>query len=215
MQHHRGNSRNHGREDEHHRHQRRRPPGIGLDGAEDEAHIAVQQKCRRNADQRHDPAHPLVNVQRVLADVARAQRHDLVNHAHQALGLLRQQHDVAPVVEPDLEHQHGHQIPQVNVAEHRHRRGAVRSEVHLRRALRVTQVELQRQRRNQQKRQRREQRQPVRSSNRLDAKDALERRQDKRARHQPRNVGVQNDQHAPIQRDLVGIHITFNAAHKT
>jgi hypothetical protein len=114
----------HGREDEHYGHQRRRPPGIGLDRAEDESYVAVQQERRGNADQRDNPADLLVDMQRALADVARAQRHDLVDHAQQAFRLLRQNHNVAPVVEPDLEDQHRHQVPQVHIAEHRHGRRA-------------------------------------------------------------------------------------------
>ena len=78
----------------------------------------------------------------------------------------------------------------------------------------MAQVQLQGQRRIEQEGQRREQRQPVGGLDRLHAEDPLQRRQDEGARHQPRDVGVQNDQHAPIERDFVGIHVTFNAAHK-
>ncbi len=49
-QHHRGDARNHGREQEHDGHQRRRPPGICLHRTEDEADVSMQQEGRRNAD---------------------------------------------------------------------------------------------------------------------------------------------------------------------
>ena len=174
----------------------------------------MQQQGRRNPDKGDDPAHFVIDVQRAFADVARAQRHDFVDHAQQALRLLGENHDVAAVVEPDLENQHRHQVPEVNVAEHGHGRAAVRRKVHLRRALRVAKVELQRQRRVEQKGQRREQRQPVSRLYRFHAEDAHQRRQNECARHQTRDVGIQNDQHAPVQRDFVGIHVAFNAAHR-
>jgi len=43
--------------------------GLRLDGAEDEADIAVQQKGGRNADEGDDPADALVDSQRTLTDV--------------------------------------------------------------------------------------------------------------------------------------------------
>src|SRR5271157_2761270 len=131
-QHDTGNPRHHGRKDEDHRHQRRGPPWVGLDGAEDETDVSVQQKGGGNADQRHDPADAVVEGQRARADVAGAERHHPVDLVQQALAGLRQKHDLAAVVEPDLQHQHSHQIPQVHVTEHGHGRGAVRGKVHLR-----------------------------------------------------------------------------------
>ena len=68
---------------------------------------------------------------------------------------------------------------------------------------------IQRQGRNQQEGQGRQQRQPVGGLDRLHAEDALQRRQNECARHQPRDIGVQNDQHAPIERDFVGIHVSL------
>ena len=171
-------------------------------------------KAEGNADQSDDPAHPFVDGQRARADVRRAQRHDLVDQSQQARARLRKQHDLAPVVEPYLEHQNSHQIPHVHIPEHGHGRGAVRSKVHLRRAQRMAQVQNQRQGRNQQERQGRQQRKPVGGFHRLYTEDALQRRQDECARHQPRDVGVQNDQHTPIECDFVRIHVAFNTVHK-
>ena len=212
-QHDPGNPRYHGREDEHYRHQRRRPPGICLDGAEDKPDVAVQQKCGRNSDQRNNPAHPLIDRQRPFADVVRAQRHHPVNQAQQAFARLRKQHDLAPVIQPYLEHQHGHQVPHIHIAEHGHGRGAVRSEVHLRRAERVAQVQDQRQGRNQQEGEGRQQRQPVSGLDRFHAEDPLQRRQNECSGHQSRDKRVQNDQHAPLECDFVRIHEAFNTAH--
>ncbi len=45
-----GDARDHGREQEDDRHQRRRPPRVGLEGAEEEADVAVQQAGHRDAD---------------------------------------------------------------------------------------------------------------------------------------------------------------------
>src|SRR6202007_45711 len=44
QQHDGGDSRNHGREDEDDRHQRRGPPGVRLDRSEDKADVSVQKK---------------------------------------------------------------------------------------------------------------------------------------------------------------------------
>ena len=55
-QHDGGDAGDHGGEDEDDRHQRRVPPGVGLDGAEDEADVAVQDEGGRNADEGDDPA---------------------------------------------------------------------------------------------------------------------------------------------------------------
>ena len=144
------------------------------------------------------------------ADVGRAQRHDLVDPALPSGGGLREDDDVVPVVQPDFQHQHGHQVPQVDEAEHRHRRRGVWREVHLQRALGMAEMQLQRQGRDQQKRQRGQQREPIGGLYGVHAEDALERRQDERARDQSREERVEHDQHAPLQLDLVGVHEAFN-----
>ena len=117
------------------------------------------------------------------------------------------------VVEPDFEDQDGHQVPEVDEAEHGHGGGGVGSEVHLGRALRVAEVELQRQRRDDEKGKSGEQRQAVGGRDGLDIEDADQRREDERARDQPRDVGVENDQHTPDEVDFVRIHVAFNTAH--
>ena len=66
-----------------------------------------------------------------------------------------------PVLEPDLEQQHHHQVPGVDEAEHRHGRLEVGRQEDLERALGMAEVRLQRQRRHDQERQRGEQREPV------------------------------------------------------
>ena len=86
----------------------------------------------------------------------------------------------------------------------------VRRQVHLQRALRVAQMQLQRQRRHQQERQRRQQRQPVGGLDGVHVEDALQRGQDEGARHQAGHERIQHDQHAPLQLDLVGIHESFD-----
>ena len=79
----------------------------------------------------------------------------------------------------------------------------------------MAEVQLQRQRRDSEKRERGEQRQPVGGLDCVHAKDALERGQNEGARHQAGDEWIQDDQHAPLKRDLVRIHEAFNAVHKT
>ena len=148
--------------------------------------------------------------QRRVADVVGAERHGLVEPALPSGRGLRQHDDVAAVVQPDFEHQDRHQVPQVHEAEHRHRRRGVRRQVHLQRALGMAEVQLQRQRRDQQESQRGQQRQAVGRLHRLHAENALQRRQNERARHQSREERIEHDQHAPLQLDLVRIHEAFN-----
>ena len=77
----------------------------------------------------------------------------------------------------------------------------------------MTQMQLQRQRGNQQKSQRRQQRQPVGGLDGLDPEDAHQRRQNECACHQSRDERVQDDQHAPLEPDFVRIHEAFNTVH--
>ena len=121
---HRGNAGDHGREQKHHGHQRRGPPRIGLHRAEDEAHVSVQQKRRRDADDRDRITHLVVDAARLGADVIRSQRQRPVNEPRPTGGGLRQPHDFGAILQPDFEQQHHREIPQVNEAEHGHGRGA-------------------------------------------------------------------------------------------
>src|ERR1017187_1758608 len=212
-QHDGGNTGDHGGEDEDYGHQRRVPPGVGLNGAEDEADVSVEDESGWDADQGDNPADLVVDGEGMRADVVGTQRHHLIDQAQQPLAGLRQQNDLVAVVEPDLEDQDGHQVPHVDVTEHGHGRGGVGSEVHLGRALRVAKVKHQGKRRDDKEGQGGEQRQPVSGRNRLDIEDADQRREKECARDQPRDVGVQNDQHAPIESDFVGIHVAFNTVH--
>src|SRR6266511_3165215 len=69
--------------------------------------------------------------QRALTDIARAKGERAVEQAPPPGRALRQQHNIAPEVEPDLQQQHRPQIPQIDKAEHGHGRTAVRSQIHL------------------------------------------------------------------------------------
>ena len=120
------------------------------------------------------------------------------------------QDDVATVVEPDFEEQHRHQVPEIDEAEHRHGRRAVRRQVHFQRALGMAEVQLQRQWRDQQERERGQQRQAVGRLHGFDVEDALERREDERAGHQSGDEGIENDEDAPLELDLVRIHEAFD-----
>ena len=210
-QHHRGDPGDDGREEEDDRHERRRPPGVGLHRAEDEPDVAVEQEGRGDADERDHVAHPVVDAQRLLAHVVRAEGEQPVDEAERAGRGLGQPHDVLAVVEPDLQQEHGHQVPEVDEAEHRHGRGGVGRQVHLEGALRVAEVQLQRQRRHQEERERGQQRQAVGGLHRLHPEDALERGEDEGARHEPGDVGVEDDQDAPLELHLVGVHEPLDA----
>ena len=89
----------------------------------------------------------------------------------------------------------------------------MRRQVHFERPLRMPQVQLQRQRRDEQEGQRGEQRQPVGRLDRLHVEHALERRQDERARHQPGDERIEHDQDAPLELHLVRIHESLHARH--
>ena len=58
---------------------------------------------------------------------------------------------------------------------------------------------------------RREQRQPVGRLDHVHVEHALERREDERARHQPRDERVEDDEHAPLELDLVRVDEAFDA----
>ncbi len=151
-------------------------------------------------------ADPIVERERLRADVVGPERHRSVEPPFRAARPAPRQDDFLPVVEPDLEHEHDHQVPQVHEPEHRHRRLGVRRQVHLQRPLRVPEVQLQRQRRDEQEREGRQQRQPVGRLDGFDVEHALERGQDERARHQPGHERVEDDEHAPLELHLVRVH---------
>src|ERR1051326_4741006 len=173
-QHHGGDARDHGGKDENDGHQRRRPPGLGFDGAEDEADISVEQEGGRNADQGDEIAEAFVDGERTFAHVIGAEGEHAIDDSRQSRGALRFQNNVAAVVEPDFQQQHRHQIPEIDEAEHGHGGGAVRREIHFERAFGMTEMQLQRERRDQQKREGGEQRQAVGGFDGLHAEDALE-----------------------------------------
>ena len=75
----------------------------------------------------------------------------------------------------------------------------------------MAQVQLQRQRRHQQERERGEQRQAVGGLDRLDLEHPLQRGEDERARDQPGDERVEDDQDAPLELHLVRIHESFDA----
>ena len=160
---------------------------------------------------RHEPARAVVHPQRFLADVVGAQREGPVHDAQGPARAAREQHDVLAVLQPDLEQQHRHQVPEVDEAEHRHRRRRVGREVHLERALGMPEVQLQRQRRDEQEGERGEQGEPVGRLHRLHAEHALERGEDEGTRHEAGDEGIEHDQDAPLQLHLVGVHVPFDA----
>jgi hypothetical protein len=58
-----------------------------------------------------------------------------------------------------------------------------------------------------------EQREPVGRGYGFDVEDADKGREDECACDQPRDVGVENDQHAPDEVDFVRVHVAFNTIH--
>ena len=158
-----------------------------------------------------DVPHLVVDAQRLRADVVGPEGEQPVDVAQRAGRALGQPHDVLAVVEPDLQEQHGHQVPEVHEPEHRHGGGGVGRQVHLERALGVPEVQLQRQRRHQQEGERGEQGQAVGGLDGLHPEDPLERGQDEGAGHQPGDERVEDDEDAPLELDLVGVHEPLDA----
>ena len=208
---HRGDPGDDRRKEEHDRHQRGGPPGIRLDRAEDEPDVAVQQERGRDPDDGDDPADLRVEGQRALGQLVRAEGQGPVHEPHHPARLAREPDDVRPVVQPDLEQEHHEQVPEVDEAEHRHGGGRVRGQVHLVGPLRMAEVDLQRQRRREEEREGGEEREPVRRLHRLDVEHPLERGEDERARDEPGDERVENDEDAPLELDLVGVHVALDA----
>src|SRR5208337_5683001 len=74
----------------------------------------------------------------------------------------------------------------------------------------VAQMKLQGKRGNDKESQRREQGKPVRRLHFLHAKHALERRQDKGSGDQPGEIRIKNNEDAPLELHLIGIHESFH-----
>ena len=83
-----GHAGHHGGKDEDNRHERIAPPGIGLDRAENETDITMQEKGRWNADDGNDPAHAGIEPEGRLRQVGHAQGEGAINDAAQAGGGL-------------------------------------------------------------------------------------------------------------------------------
>jgi len=157
-----------------------------LDRTEDEANISCSRR-RRNAIS--VTCIPHAHRSRATAVMCLNPASSPCKRGAASLCSIATTHDLAPVVEPDLRTSTA-SVPQIHISEHGHGRGAMRSEVHLRRPLRdAPGGNCNGQRRNQQKCQRREQRQPIR---RLTASpgNPLQRRQNECARHRPRNKRI-------------------------
>ena len=75
----------------------------------------------------------------------------------------------------------------------------------------MAEVELERERRDDEERERREEREAVRRLDGLHVEDALERREDERARDEAGDERVEDDQDAPLELDLVGVHVPLDA----
>ena len=210
---------NHGGKEKDDGHERRGPPGIGLHRTEDEADIAMEQEGGGDADEGDGPTDAIVDAQRGGADVAGAEGEDAIEEALQAAGGLRKDDDVLAVVEPDFHQQHSHQIPEIDEAEHGHGRRAVRRQVHFQRALGMAEVELQGHGRHDEESERREQRKPIRGLDGFDAKDTLEGGENEGAGNQAGEKGVEHDEDAPLELDLVRIHESvhagFSLSHRT
>ena len=86
----------------------------------------------------------------------------------------------------------------------------MRRQIHLERALRMSQVQLQRQRSHQHEGECCEQGQPVGWLHRLHPEHTFERSQNERTRHQSRDEGVKNDQDAPLELHFVRVHESFH-----
>jgi hypothetical protein len=114
------------------------------------------------------------------------------------------------IVQPNLQEQDGHEIPEIDESEHGHGRGAMGRQVHLERTLGATEVQLQRQRRHEKERQRGEQRETIGRLYGFDAEDAFERSQDKCASDESGEKRIDDDENAPLQLNLIGIHETLN-----
>jgi hypothetical protein len=155
----------------------------------------------------------VIDAQGLGADVIGPERHHPIKDPFDARAATPGDHQVPPIVKPDLEHEHGHQVPQVDEPEHRHRRFAMRCDVHLVRSLGMTEMHLQRQRGDQKKGQGRQQRKSIRRLHRGDVEDAFERRQDEGASHQSCEERVEHDEDAPLELDLVGIDEAGDVGH--
>ena len=170
----------------------------------------MEKKGGRNADEGDEIAEPIVDPQGALADVVGAEGEESIDHACSAGRGLGLQDDVAAIVEPDFEQQDRHQVPEINEAEHRHGGRAMRRQIHLERALGMAEMQLQRQRRDQQERQGCEQRQAVGRLHSLDTKDTLERCEDEGTRDQSGDEGIENDEDAPLELHFVRVHEAFD-----
>ena len=129
-----------GGEEEDHRHQDAAPPGVGLHGAEDEAHVAVEEEGGRNPDDGDPLSRLRVEPEGLLGEVRGPQGEDRVEPPPQSRGCPGPVHQVLTVVEPDLEEEDHHEVPRVDEPEHGHGRGRVRRHEDLVGPLRVTQV---------------------------------------------------------------------------
>ena len=82
----------------------------------------------------------------------------------------------------------------------------MRGEIHLQRSLGVAQVQLQRQGRDEQEGKRGEQGEAVGRFDGLDPEDAFQGSENEGAGDQSRDEGIEEDEDAPLELDLVGIH---------
>ena len=82
----------------------------------------------------------------------------------------------------------------------------MRGEIHLQRSLGVAEVQLQGQGRDEQEGKRGEQGEAVGRFDGLDAKDAFQRGKNEGAGDQSRDERIEDDEDAPLELDLVGIH---------
>ena len=134
------------REQEDDRHERRGPPGVGLDGAEDEADVAVEHAGAGQADGGEDGGGAVVDGHAPPARCRRC-RAPAWRRRSASSPRLRRAYSMISCApdEPDLEHQ-DQQVGRVEHAEAGHGRGEVGGHHHQPAPLRVAEVEVEGQR---------------------------------------------------------------------
>ena len=102
-QHHRRDARDDGGEQEHDGHHGCGPPGVRLQGTEDEADIPVEQEGRRDADDGEDPPQFLIELHGFLGDAVHVQGEDSVHRALHTGAFAHGEHNLLAVIQPDLQ----------------------------------------------------------------------------------------------------------------
>ena len=190
-----------GQED--HRHQRRRPPGIGLDRAEQEADVAMEHTRRRDPDHREGMDEPAVDLGRPGGDLDHSQGEGAVDPAPRAGRRPGALDDRRPEDEPDIDEEDEH-VEGIDETEARHRRGGARRRHDIERPQRLMEMEEEGERGAGPQAERRDHRQAGHRPQRLAVEDVVHRRHDERPGHHPCDVGIEDDHDAPRRMGIVG-----------